>query len=127
MFFFFTSRRRHTRCGRDWSSDVCSSDLGDIDLRKTALEHARRELAAAARTLDGIARARREAELDAEAAAVKKLFTDAQEAVNLRERELANKVLGDAKIIAPEVAKQRGLTLVLGAAEALLWTAPSVV
>src|SRR5436305_162451 len=25
--FFFTSRRRHTRCGRDWSSDVCSSDL----------------------------------------------------------------------------------------------------
>src|SRR5438128_3895696 len=25
--FFFTSRRRHTRCYRDWSSDVCSSDL----------------------------------------------------------------------------------------------------
>src|SRR2546429_420682 len=24
--FFFTSRRRHTRCSRDWSSDVCSSD-----------------------------------------------------------------------------------------------------
>src|SRR2546429_1977332 len=24
---FFKSRRRHTRCGRDWSSDVCSSDL----------------------------------------------------------------------------------------------------
>src|SRR5215813_3418223 len=28
FFFFFSSRRRHTRCGRDWSSDVCSSDLG---------------------------------------------------------------------------------------------------
>src|SRR2546429_4916905 len=27
MFFFFSSRRRHTRCSRDWSSDVCSSDL----------------------------------------------------------------------------------------------------
>src|SRR2546422_6519800 len=26
--FFFSSRRRHTRCSRDWSSDVCSSDLG---------------------------------------------------------------------------------------------------
>src|SRR6478752_8938967 len=26
-FFFFASRRRHTRCSRDWSSDVCSSDL----------------------------------------------------------------------------------------------------
>src|SRR5690554_7631353 len=24
---FFSIRRRHTRCGRDWSSDVCSSDL----------------------------------------------------------------------------------------------------
>src|SRR5207245_5781867 len=25
----FSSRRRHTRCYRDWSSDVCSSDLGE--------------------------------------------------------------------------------------------------
>src|SRR5215470_1836888 len=29
LFFFFSSRRRHTRCYRDWSSDVCSSDLLD--------------------------------------------------------------------------------------------------
>src|SRR5256712_6235997 len=28
IFFFFSSRRRHTRSDRDWSSDVCSSDLG---------------------------------------------------------------------------------------------------
>src|SRR5437870_12479246 len=28
VFFFFSSRRRHTRWPRDWSSDVCSSDLG---------------------------------------------------------------------------------------------------
>src|SRR5574342_225128 len=27
IFFFFSSRRRHTRSGGDWSSDVCSSDL----------------------------------------------------------------------------------------------------
>src|SRR6266513_3702759 len=27
MIFFFSSRRRHTRSKRDWSSDVCSSDL----------------------------------------------------------------------------------------------------
>src|SRR2546429_420483 len=26
FMFFFSSRRRHTRCSRDWSSDVCSSD-----------------------------------------------------------------------------------------------------
>src|SRR2546429_3107848 len=30
--FFFSSRRRHTRCSRDWSSDVCSSDLVEGDL-----------------------------------------------------------------------------------------------
>src|SRR2546421_789609 len=39
LFFFFSSRRRHTRSDRDWSSDVCSSDLGvnvDIDDRKRA-------------------------------------------------------------------------------------------
>src|SRR3712207_6591789 len=30
MFFFFSSRRRHTRYWRDWSSDVCSSDLFEI-------------------------------------------------------------------------------------------------
>src|SRR5439155_9215720 len=28
FYFFFSSRRRHTRWPRDWSSDVCSSDLG---------------------------------------------------------------------------------------------------
>src|SRR2546428_10804359 len=36
MFFFFSSRRRHTRSDRDWSSDVCSSDLS-IVLPATAL------------------------------------------------------------------------------------------
>src|SRR5215467_15994531 len=30
LFFFFSSRRRHTRLQGDWSSDVCSSDLGVI-------------------------------------------------------------------------------------------------
>src|SRR5256885_8777508 len=30
MFFFFSSRRRHTRLQGDWSSDVCSSDLTSI-------------------------------------------------------------------------------------------------
>src|SRR2546422_2700103 len=33
IFFFFSSRRRHTRCSRDWSSDVCSSDLAK-EIRK---------------------------------------------------------------------------------------------
>ena len=29
LFFFFSSRRRHTRLQGDWSSDVCSSDLAN--------------------------------------------------------------------------------------------------
>src|SRR5438045_5160589 len=33
-FFFFSSRRRHTRCLSDWSSDVCSSDLHFVRLRR---------------------------------------------------------------------------------------------
>src|SRR5256885_15243468 len=34
FFFFFSSRRRHTRLQGDWSSDVCSSDLGTVDFQK---------------------------------------------------------------------------------------------
>src|SRR5262245_63034458 len=41
-FFFFSSRRRHTRCLSDWSSDVCSSDLASRSrerLREQLREH----------------------------------------------------------------------------------------
>src|SRR3989475_66733 len=41
FFFFFSSRRRHTRFDCDWSSDVCSSDLGvtqgELDFEQTGL------------------------------------------------------------------------------------------
>src|SRR2546427_2311384 len=49
FFFFFSSRRRHTRFDCDWSSDVCSSDLGrrrellDRDRESACEEDARRE------------------------------------------------------------------------------------
>src|SRR5256885_5406462 len=45
MFFFFSSRRRHTRLQGDWSSDVCSSDLlrgrslKSFSVRKEAKDH----------------------------------------------------------------------------------------
>src|SRR5690349_22710016 len=44
FFFFFSSRRRHTRSLRDWSSDVCSSDLaeGGFALQKGMVEEGRR-------------------------------------------------------------------------------------
>src|SRR5690242_21896454 len=37
MLFFFSSRRRHTRLTCDWSSDVCSSDLGSNGAIKQAV------------------------------------------------------------------------------------------
>src|SRR3989449_1499356 len=49
FYFFFSSRRRHTRCSRDWSSDVCSSDLawnvatGVISVESPALVELRTE------------------------------------------------------------------------------------
>src|SRR3989442_644711 len=54
--FFFSSRRRHTRCGRDWSSDVCSSDLAPGRGRRS-YEHAPRaqQLAEVGLTGPGIA------------------------------------------------------------------------
>src|SRR5256885_4887775 len=36
LFFFFSSRRRHTRLQGDWSSDVCSSDLIEAAAAKAA-------------------------------------------------------------------------------------------
>src|SRR5262245_62615105 len=45
VFFFFSSRRRHTRCLSDWSSDVCSSDLG-LGLRRCPVVGRCRELGA---------------------------------------------------------------------------------
>src|SRR2546421_12888710 len=46
IFFFFSSRRRHTRSDRDWSSDVCSSDLDPLDRPVELLLQLRRELLA---------------------------------------------------------------------------------
>src|SRR5690625_7934569 len=39
IFFFFSSRRRHTRWPRDWSSDVCSSDLAGPDDEEIRSRH----------------------------------------------------------------------------------------
>src|SRR5215213_11208892 len=47
-FFFFSSRRRHTRLVSDWSSDVCSSDLVDIADASRLVEAAGAEGARAA-------------------------------------------------------------------------------
>src|SRR5690606_35308330 len=45
VFFFFSSRRRHTRFSRDWSSDVCSSDLAEARVAAAEQIHAAAEAA----------------------------------------------------------------------------------
>src|SRR3712207_6982127 len=42
FLFFFSSRRRHTRYWRDWSSDVCSSDLEKVS--KDIPEQAKKDI-----------------------------------------------------------------------------------
>src|SRR5207249_5763330 len=49
--FFFSSRRRHTRSKRDWSSDVCSSDL-NLRLPRTTTRAARALLTARRHPID---------------------------------------------------------------------------
>src|SRR5690349_23981739 len=53
LFFFFSSRRRHTRSLRDWSSDVCSSDLLARIATATEPHRSRFELWERMRTLPG--------------------------------------------------------------------------
>src|SRR5687768_18102730 len=59
--FFFSSRRRHTRCSRDWSSDVCSSDLTLIEATNKKLaaekeaERCSERLGLANRLVNGLA------------------------------------------------------------------------
>src|SRR5258707_14394571 len=66
--FFVSSRRRHTRYWRDWSSDVCSSDLmrqhADLDQRIAgrAVSHSRATFAFQAQNLT-VPRARRDADV----------------------------------------------------------------
>src|SRR5687768_18202416 len=62
--FFLSSRRRHTRCSRDWSSDVCSSDLG-ADSR-LSLENVSQSLHRRHRPVPGPPRHRREQHLSSE-------------------------------------------------------------
>src|SRR2546422_4033821 len=97
FFFFFSSRRRHTRCSRDWSSDVCSSDLtelatqleklqaqaavatrykeyhSEMQLRQQLLWYARRRDAAAERDRHALEMSKAGNELEAENARLRQL------------------------------------------------------
>src|SRR5215470_14007916 len=80
FFFFFSSRRRHTRCYRDWSSDVCSSDLERPDLVLDVLQRVGDH--------DRPDRARDERHVELEAAAFGGTLIDAV----LREQEHAERL-----------------------------------
>src|SRR3989337_4047317 len=74
VVFFFSSRRRHTRCYRDWSSDVCSSDLGSDD---EARDHVANELREHGGRLEiGRASGRERGEISGVAGSLKKKKTE---------------------------------------------------
>ncbi len=99
----------------------------EVDARKAKVAALQADLEKAKPKLDTVTRAKREAEVDAEIGALKQMFEAAQKSVAARERELSGRVVADAKNLAPTVAKKHGVDLILGAAEALLWSAPAVV
>src|SRR6266436_751049 len=62
FFFFFSSRRRHTRCSRDWSSDVCSSDLTGLAVA-ACRQHKRVRFTTAAEMVTELIEAKNQLEL----------------------------------------------------------------
>src|SRR5207248_4739925 len=65
VFFFFSSRRRHTRSYGDWSSDVCSSDLGAGGGAGISAEHDQHGPAQGVGEYTAIQHAQRDVENDA--------------------------------------------------------------
>src|SRR5215471_19633571 len=97
LFFFFSSRRRHTRSLRDWSSDVCSSDLDALARFVEAYEPgaaATEEVGLVVECGDGIAR------IEGLPSAMANELVEFEDgtrgiALNLEVREIGVVVLGD--------------------------------
>src|SRR6266480_1042753 len=90
FFFFFSSRRRHTRLTCDWSSDVCSSDLGQELAGRTAFEQEGRDRLLAQRA------AVRELEEDLQRRAEGSRALEGERAALERERAELGQQLADA-------------------------------
>src|SRR5690348_13514878 len=113
MYFFFSSRRRHTRWTGDWSSDVCSSDL---EAKQRAEAEAARILVAETEAkLAQIARQQQEAEAEAELnrqrRAVEQARIQAETARQARDRAAA-----DARAQREQEARERAQLIVTQAA-----------
>ena len=121
------SQTEASKVDRQELTKLMAQKQAEVDRGKAKLEADRAELAERAQKLDAVARQKREAELDLEQQALHKLFDEAQAAVQARERELSKRVVDDARALAPEIGREHGVDAILGAAEALLWTAPNVV
>src|SRR3989442_9498311 len=116
-FFFFSSRRRHTRCGRDWSSDVCSSDLrrrspSSAEITYGSIPALEKEIAAVEQRLGQIQKKSKylKEEVDAEDIAeivakwtgipVAKMLESERERLTKLEDELAHRVIGQPEALA---------------------------
>src|SRR5216683_3843154 len=104
LFFFFSSRRRHTISDRDWSSDVCSSDLKAIDLVDEAASRLRIEIDSLPQEIDEVERKIIQHEIELAALAKEKDKASKerrakvqQELAELRERATAMKAQWQAE------------------------------
>src|SRR3712207_1514252 len=146
LYFFFSSRRRHTRYWRDWSSDVCSSDLvlvvgvaqegQDRAVRPgRGLDHVRDVLHALVGVLEeellaGDLRVGLQVEVPAVGDALELLPADREEVLDVRGaagvvRELVGLVGAQAQVVRPDpeagVPVEARLAPVLVPARRLLW------
>src|SRR5438445_3249445 len=96
--FFFSSRRRHTRYWRDWSSDVCSSDLPPIPAPCHPQSRRRRVPAGGREGARGVARGSEAAGTESDEAYVNRLLEHAALVVLPRERQRGFAIRAQGKL-----------------------------
>src|SRR6266508_4833671 len=95
LFFFFSSRRRHTRWPRDWSSDVCSSDLQEHRYRLEPGPGVRASFQQAAQSLEAAVQYLQQHGDEADRRPIATLVADHQRYLETVRREFAAVDAGD--------------------------------
>src|SRR5690606_31488953 len=96
--FFFSSRRRHTRFSRDWSSDVCSSDLEVRLALQWAKIEKKAKTASAPALLQG--------EADLAIRVVRDIFNDDFSSLVVQGKEAWDTISGYVKELAPDLSSK---------------------
>src|SRR5690625_7084837 len=95
LLFFFSSRRRHTRWPRDWSSDVCSSDLSDTQGGSTLTQ----QYVKNALLMDAVQRGDQDDINAATEQSYGRKLREAKLAISLEKQWSKDEILGDRKSV----------------------------